>query len=71
MLHSQQSRATQYLGCLSSGRYCPPELEFEGTPAGGKIVGEALRQVIIARGDIGKWYAYAGLYVDKCLGQAK
>lgn len=38
VLHSQSNRK-QYIGCYSSGRFCPPELEYEGKSEGSNIMG--------------------------------
>ena len=69
VLHSQASRK-QYIGCFSSGRFCPPELEYEGKVEGATIVGEALRQIIIANKDISQWFRYASYYYQNCLRKA-
>lgn len=66
VLHSQTNRK-QYIGCYSSGKYCPPDLEFEGKPEGSKIVGQSLRQLIIAANDQSKWFDYVNYFSQKCL----
>jgi hypothetical protein len=66
VLHSQTDKK-QYIGCYSSGRFCPPELEFEGKMEGSKVVGEALRQIIIVNKMMHKWFDYASLYYTRCL----
>jgi hypothetical protein len=61
VLHSQEQRR-QYVGCLSSGRFCPVEVEFEGKTEGINIVKESLRQIIIAEKSMSAWFKYAHYY---------
>lgn len=66
VMHSQTA-TKQYVGCFSSGRFCPPEIEFEGKPEGTKILSESLRELIIARGNLKKWFRYVYQFERRCL----
>ena len=64
-----QRETKNYIGCLSSGRYCPSEIEFEGKYEGKNIVEESLRQLIIWKMDITrqKWWSYIEQFHNNCL----
>ena len=66
----QSQRDTKnYMGCLSSGRYCPTEVEFQGRHEGINVVEEALRQVILWKMSKLQWWKYLKYFRDTCLGQ--
>lgn len=62
-----QRESKNYIGCLSSGRYCPSEIEYEGRYEGKNIVEESLRQIIIWDLDHNKWWKYVSYFYSNCL----
>ena len=57
VLQSQREEKN-YIGCYSSGKYCPTEIEFEGKYEGANIVEETLRQIILWKISSTQWWTY-------------
>ena len=56
-----------HLGCLSSGRYCAPELELRSRIGGRQVVEEDLRQLLIFRSMPTLWWNYVANWKLDCL----
>ena len=66
VLQSQRD-TTNYLGCYSSGRYCPTEIEYKGKSEGSNIVSETLRQIIIWDLSPSLWWDYIDQFYHNCI----
>jgi hypothetical protein len=55
--NGEEEQLAHYIGCLSSGRYCAPEIQYQTRLEGKQVVEEDLRQLII-RKTTGKYWDY-------------
>lgn len=55
------------MGCLSSGRYCAPELQYQTRLEGKQVVEEDLRQIVLLKFFGDKYWEYIKYYAAECL----
>jgi len=58
---------TDDVDCLSGGRYCSPDPDFEGPLSGSNVVFEDLRQICIWKNYPEKWWDYVDAFGHKCV----
>ena len=64
------NKTAYHIGCLSSGRYCAPELELQSRIEGKQVVEEDLRQIIIYETNPDLWWNYVLNWRFDCLGNS-
>lgn len=64
----EEDQLARYIGCLSSGHYCAPEIQYQTRLEGKQVVEEDLRQIIIWK-TTDKYWAYCKYWASECVGK--